>query len=246
MNNSKIAVVTGSSYGLGLSITKLLLSNDFKVYGISRSKPKIIDKNFVYIKADLLVDKSYEIIKSVVVEERIDLLVNNAGVVFAEKALEFTQTIFDKTFGLNLIVPIRLTSILKRKLKNGIVVNISSTSDRFAEDRIGMYCASKSALDIYFDAVAIENKDIKVLNILPVYIDTPMLKDISEKLKFSTDGATKSEKVAEVSMEIINRSNDFESGSRIMILSDKTLDEATNPEKLWYYNIDTREFKKVN
>ena len=71
----KIAVITGSSYGLGLSITKLLLSNDFKVYGISRSEPPIKNSNFVWIKADLLNDNDLKNVSDKIKEEKIDLLV---------------------------------------------------------------------------------------------------------------------------------------------------------------------------
>jgi hypothetical protein len=176
--------------------------------------------------------------------KKIDLLVNNAGVVCRE-IMEFTQSVFDSTFGLNLIAPIKLTSMFKYKLIGGIIVNISSTSDRFAEDGLGMYCASKAAIDIYFDAVAIENKEIKVLSILPVYIDTPMLTDIAEKLKFSTDGAAKPEKFAEAVMQIVFSKDTLSSGSRIIVTTGDSLDDTKDPEKLWHYNMDTKEFKKL-
>lgn len=238
-------MVTGTSYGLGKSIAEMLLTKGFKVYGISRTKSPIENNNFVWIKADLVKSESFELIESLILDSRIDLLINNAGVAYVEKSLEFNSETFVKIFGLNFLAPIKLTSILKSKLRGGMVVNISSTSDRFVDEGLGAYCASKTALDIYFDAVTLENKDIKVLDILPVFIDTPLLRSVAERLKFSLDFATKPEKLAEVIKEIIFSNNDLESGARIITLSNKTLDNTKDPEKLYYYNVDTKEFKKL-
>ena len=60
--------------------------------------------------------------------------------------MEFEKETFDNTFGINLIAPLKLTLILKNKIKDGLVINVSSTSDRFAEEGLAMYCASKAAL----------------------------------------------------------------------------------------------------
>src|SRR3990167_1142128 len=127
----KIAIVTGASYGLGKSIAEMLLKNDFKVYGVSRTDAKIKNENFVWIKADLLKDESFDLIKFSIIESKIDVLFNNAGVVYAENSLELKDETFANTFGLNLIAPIKLTSVLKNKLKGSVIINISSTSDRF-------------------------------------------------------------------------------------------------------------------
>lgn len=241
----KVAVVTGSSYGLGKSISLMLLKNEFKVYGMSRTNPNIENKNFVWLKADLLDEKCFEFINSSIFESKIDLLVNNAGVVMAEKALDFSVTTFNKVFGLNLVAPIKITALLKNKINGGTVVNISSTSDRFAEDSLGMYCSSKAALDIYFDSVAIENPQIKIVNILPVYMDTPMLDSILKELEFTTDDAINTEVFAEAVKKIIFNQDSIESGARVIVLSNKSLSEVKSSEKLYYFNVDTEDFKKI-
>ena len=71
-----------------------------------------------------------------------------------------------------------------------------------------------------------------------------MLKDIAAKLGFTTDDAVDPLKVAEAIEKIITDQK-LESGSRIMILTNKSMNEIINSERLYYYNIDTKEFKKV-
>ena len=48
----KIALITGSSKGIGKGLTELLLKNNFKVFGYSRTN-KIKDPNFIFSQIDL-------------------------------------------------------------------------------------------------------------------------------------------------------------------------------------------------
>jgi NAD(P)-dependent dehydrogenase (short-subunit alcohol dehydrogenase family) len=242
----KTAIITGTSYGLGFSLIQKLLDTGYKVYGISRTETKIKNSNFVWLKCDLYSEKEIKDAVCKITEEKIDLIINNAGVVFAEDGLDINIDTFEKTFKINLLAPILITGELKNKINGALIVNISSTSDRFAEEKIGIYCASKSALGIYFQSVALEYPEIKFLTILPVYIDTPMLKDISSKLNFSVDKPTKPEILAESVSEIILSKNRFESGAKIMLLQENEIESETGEhENLYYYNLDKKEIKKV-
>lgn len=244
----KIAVVTGASYGLGLSITNLLLLNDFKVYGISRSEPPVKNNNFVWIKEDLLNDNGFKNIINNIKEDKIDLLVNNVGTAILESALEMTDKNFDLTFKLNFKVPIKLTNLLKDKLENCLIVNISSNSDRFAQKDYGLYSASKAALNIYFDTIAVENKDIKVFNLLPSYIDTPLqhkLNDDGKDKEFSWNITMNPDSVAKSVLKLFEDKDNYPTSAKIMIVSNKLIDDTEDPEKLWYYNVDTEEFEKL-
>lgn len=244
----KIAVVTGSSYGLGLSISKLLLDNGFKVYGISRSEPTTKNSNFVWIKADLLNDNDLKDIIDKIDEEKIDLLVNNAGTAILESSLNLTDKNFDLTFGLNFKAPIKLTSFLKDRLDGGLIINISSNSDRFAQKDYGLYSASKAALNIFFDTITVENKNIKIFSLLPSYIDTPLqhkLNDNGNDIEFTWDMAMDSDKVAKSVLKLFENKDNYPTSSKIMIVSNKLIDDTEDPEKLWYYNVDTEEFKKL-
>lgn len=241
----KIAVVTGASYGLGKSIAEKLLVNKYKVYGISRTEGSIRDDNFVPIKADLLKDESFDLIKSSITEDKIDLLVNNAGTVILEEALGFTNENFDKTFALNFKSPIKLTAALLPKLLNGLVINISSDSDRFADNLYGLYCASKAALNIFFDSVGLENPSLKIFNILPSNINTPLQHRLNDGKDFAWDEAMEPQKVAGAVIHMVKSEKKFVSGVRVIVISDKLKEDLEDPEKLWFYNVDTKKLVKL-
>lgn len=235
----KIVVVTGASYGLGLSICNKLLAKEAKVYGLSRSKPDISNPNFVWLKIDLTNDNDLNSLGSKIKEENIDILVNNAGTAAIENVLEFSDKSYKQTFDLNFRAPALLTSHLSQKFKNTIIINTSSVSDRFADKGYGLYCASKAALNIFFETLAVENTNIKVFNILPTYIDTPLQHKLSVKKDFDWNLAMNSDKVADCYNYMIENDSKFTSGTRMIVISNNNLEDIESPEKLWYYNIDT-------
>jgi len=242
----KTAVVTGVSYGLGKSICEALLENNSKVYGISRTKPSFSDKNLFWIKSDLHNESEIKNLVNTIDEKKIDVLVNNVGTHIEELATDFSQETFHKIFDLNFLAPILITQALSAKLQNGFIINISSTSDRFVQEKSGLYSASKSALNIFFDVLAFENEGIKVLNILPDYVNTPLQHKLSDTLKdFDWDKCVKPEEIARFIRDILNNKYILKSGTRVIMVNNKSMNATRDPEKLYYYNVDSQELKKL-
>ena len=244
----KTAVVTGTSYGLGKSIATLLLEHDYKVYGVSRTESSTKDSNFVWIKADLAKDLDLENIKSTIQEEKIDLLVNNAGMAFLELTTEFSDKGFEEIFTLNFKVPIKLTNLLLGKLKSNLVVNISSDSDRFADKGLGLYSSTKAALNIFFDTLTLENPSIKVFNMLCSTIDTPLTRSLNFE-GFNDEASfaqyMKPDEVALGIYEFIENEKTYANGTRAIILSNNLQSEAEDPEILYSYNVDTKKTQRL-
>ena len=180
----KIAVVSGASHGLGKKISEKLLEKNFKVYGISRTDPKFSNSQFSWIKLDLTDSAEIAAIPEKIIEEKIDLLVNNAGTALLRKTLDYTDDDFEKTFGLNFKSPIKLTTVLFQKLKGGLIINISSISDRYPDPDYGLYGSSKAALNLFFETMATENREVKIINLLPSYIDTPLQHQLNDDKSF--------------------------------------------------------------
>lgn len=241
----KTAIVTGSSYGIGYSITSKLLNEGYKVYGISRSETKIDNENFVWLKCDLYNQGEIKEITKLIKEEKIDLLINNAGTHFEEYGSDFSSDSFKKMFNLNFVAPILLSKILFNKLTGGTIINVSSTSDRFAEAGSGLYCASKAALNMFFEAFSMENDNIKVIHLLPNYVDTPLQRSMKHDVSFDWGQCVSSDDVADTIIKITKDEIDIETNTKVMVLNNKSLDATEDPEKLLFYNVDTNEVKKL-
>lgn len=242
----KIAVVSGASYGLGKAISEKLLQEDFKVYGISRSYPKLSNPLFVWIKADLAASTEITKIPKKIIEGRIDILVNNAGTAFLSKTLEYTDEDFEKMFALNFKSPIKLTSILFPKLKKGLIINISSISDRYPDPDYGLYGSSKAALNLFFETMAVENSDTKIVNILPSYIDTPLQHKLNDNNNFEWKLCMSVDEVAESVISIVSHKDEVDSGSRVIVIKDAFKDSKYNPENLWVYTTSNNKIQKID
>lgn len=241
----KVAIVTGSSYGLGEAITKKLLLVNYKVYGVSRTKPKIKSEKLFWIEADLADTKNLKTVIEKISENKIDLLVNNAGTAFPQKTHDYTDEDFEKMYGLNFKSPAKLTALLLPKLKHGLIINISSLSDRYPDPDFGLYGSSKAALNLYFETMAAENPEIKIINILPSYIDTPLQHQIRDD-KFDYSVCMSIDEVANSISEVIIHSRKYDTGSRVAIVKDvKDFEGDYYPEKLWIHSTENKKIVKI-
>ena len=239
----KIAVVSGCSYGIGEAISRELLEKGFKVYGISRTPAKIDDPKFIWIKADLTNSSEIDAIPAQIKEKSINLLVNSVGTAVNEDVLKYSDENFEKIFGLNFKAPIKLTMALYPKLANGLIINISSLADRFPD---GLYSGSKVALNHYFEAIAAEDKSLRVISVLPSYVDTPLLRGLHEDDKdFAWETVNTPEQTAEFVGYVVDNPTSIESGSRVVVVSSAQDDGDYDPEKLWLYITDKRALTRL-
>src|SRR5918996_5492514 len=187
-NNKPVAVVTGSSSGIGYETSLLMARNGFFTYATMRSTDKsnkIIDliRNeklpLEVLRLDVTDDKSVkEAIERIANEQgRIDVLVNNAGYALLGPLEELSIQEFKEQFEANVFGVIRVTqSVLPimRKQRNGTIVNISSVAGRIGFPLTPAYVSSKFALEGLSESMAyeLEQFGIKVILIEPGIIKT--------------------------------------------------------------------------
>lgn len=241
----KIAIITGVSSGIGQEVAKRLLAMGWKVYGLSRRDPSIQNDAFVWIECDLAqADAIYKSLQ-LVIEPNIDLLVSNAGVAFEELATAANKDSYEKMFTVNVLAPILVVNSLRSKLAKAVIITVSSVSDRLVDKDFALYCSSKAANTRYFESLADELKDTKVYGLLPDYVDTPMLRELQEGRDFDWDGTIKMGDLANFAVELTLGKHDLESGSNIIVVTNGLIEDLENQEKLYGFNTDTQELKKL-
>lgn len=190
----KIAIVTGGAMGNGLGIVKVFLKYGAKVSIFDYSE-KLQDTVETLEKEGYEVDgytvdirDSGQIKNAVakVVEKynKIDVLVNNAGVAKLTPFLETSDEIRDFHFDINIKGTWNVSKAVVPHMQNGsAIVNLSSvTGPMVADTGEVAYATTKAAVLGFTKGLAAEvvNSGIRVNAILPGYIMTPMVEGIAK------------------------------------------------------------------
>lgn len=199
----KVALITGGSSGIGFEIAKHLKSNGAMVAITSKNTTKLIDASkkldVFCVPGDIQNENEVKNVIQKVVEKfnRLDILINNAGIFPKFKPLEeILDDDWKKIIDVNLNGQFRFTkhSIPFLKKNGGSVVNISSVAGlkAFENFHADAYSASKSALIQLTKSWAIHyaKYNIRFNCICPAVIETNMTKSSwlsTEKLKKATE-----------------------------------------------------------
>jgi len=156
---NKIAIVTGSSTGLGQGMCLGLAEAGAHIVGVdyvespeTKVKVEALDRRFLEIKADLRsVAPLAGIIEQVVAAfGRIDILVNNAGLIRRADALDFSEQDWDDVINLNLKTAFFFCQAVGRQFVTqgggGKIINIASMLSFQGGIRVPSYTASKSGI----------------------------------------------------------------------------------------------------
>lgn len=167
--NQKIAFITGASSGIGLSIARYFAQKNYKVYGTSRSERE--DRDITFIKMDVNNEESVEqgFQSFCGKEDRIDLLINCAGLGIIGSVEEMSMDEVRGVFETNFYGPLRLCQKfipMFRQQKSGTIVNVSSVVGQVGLPFRGFYAASKFALEGLTESMRMELKPYGIKTIL--------------------------------------------------------------------------------
>jgi glucose 1-dehydrogenase len=194
--DGRVAVVTGSSSGIGQAIAERLAQEGancvIDYVGHPEGANETVDKikaaggKAVAVQADVSkIADCNKLIEAAWSELGCcDVLVNNAGIEKSADFIDVTEEDYDAVLGVNLKGVFFLTQAFVRKLtatrKPGRVINISSVHEDMVFPHFSTYCASKGAVRMLMRDLAVElgPSGITVNNIAPGAINTPINKSI--------------------------------------------------------------------
>ncbi|MDA0261277.1 MAG: SDR family NAD(P)-dependent oxidoreductase [Proteobacteria bacterium] len=191
---AKVAVVTGGGSGLGRDIANRLAGDGYQVAILGRRADRLVPKRgeralhpYVCDVADR--KQVRDTVKAIRHDlKRIDLLVNNAGILRRATHDEITPELIDEQLGTNLIGMMRMCLVCIPALKKtgGNIVNISSTLSDRCSPQFGVYAASKGAMNAWSKTLAMElaRWGIRVNVVSPSLVSTEI---------FLADGMTPAE-----------------------------------------------------
>ena len=135
INKKPVAIVTGASSGIGLGVTRALIEHGYRVVAnsrtISKSKDLIASADLVLVDGDIgKRETAIKVVDAAVKQfERIDLLVNCAGIYIPKPFTEYTSEDFETMIHTNVAGYFFVTQqavAQMRKQKSGHIVSIST------------------------------------------------------------------------------------------------------------------------
>jgi glucose 1-dehydrogenase len=240
---NKVAVVTGSSSGIGEAIALAFAAEGAAVVvNYSRhedSAQKVLDKienaggKGLVVGADVSDPKEVEAMVQQAISTfgRLDIMVNNAGM---ERKMPFLETPFEvwqETIAVNLTGAwLGCQAAAKQMVaqgEGGRIINVSSVHEDLAMPTNAPYCATKGGVRMLMRTLAVElaPHDITVNNIAPGAIDTPMdapLKQDSDAMKellaeIPLGRMGKPEEVANLALFLASDDSSYVTGSTLFV-----------------------------
>lgn len=195
---NKNVLITGGTRGIGEAISREFAKKGYNLiinYVNSKEKAEKLKNeleekyniNVLTVQADLADEKAIKNMVDIALNKfgKIDVLVNNAGIIIDKEFEEKTIEDWKQTLNINLIAPFILTKLIGKEMvknKSGAIINISSINgiNTYHPSSVD-YDASKSGLiSLTFDSAVEFSPYVRVNCIAPGWVDTEMNKDLSE------------------------------------------------------------------
>jgi NAD(P)-dependent dehydrogenase (short-subunit alcohol dehydrogenase family) len=253
-NSKKVALVTGSSSGIGLETSLTLAENKFRTYATMRNidkAAKVLElakkRNVVLEIVRLDVDDDYSVqhgIQQIMEKEKtLDLLVNNAGYIQLGAIEDLSLNEIQAQFNTNVFGIFRLIKevapVMRNQKTGGTIIIIGSANGFFGVPCASAYVSTKFALEGLTQSLRFElaHFGLKVVIIEPGAIRTNAATNsmfLPKKLRGQEQKGISS--FADMTKSIMDKSvSAVTNGSPPKIVADVILKVATTEEPYWRY-----------
>lgn len=197
--NDRVAVITGSTQGIGLAIAQRLAKEGVKVVITARNIQKVNEVveeikssggDAIGFKCDVTNREEVKALGEKVVEKygKIDILINNAGITRDASFKKMTDEQWDEVITGDLKSVFIVTQELSKYMelnKYGRIINLSSIVGLSGNFGQANYTAAKAGILGFTRTLSVElgKKGITVNAVAPGFIDTAMTQEIPEKMR---------------------------------------------------------------
>jgi short-subunit dehydrogenase len=214
---TRLALVTGASSGIGLATTKLLLENNFSVYGISRSgaSPAIEHDRFTGIALDLSnLEKTDARVRLLLQEHHFDCFIHAAGYGRFGSIEQFSVSQIDHAIRVNLTSALVLSRLIVpslRRKKQGHIIFIGSEAALNAGRKGALYSAAKFGLRGLCQALREDcaADGVKLCLINPGMVRSPFFDTLDFAPAARSENAIEVEDIANVILQVLQSSSDI-------------------------------------
>ena len=191
----KVALVTGSTHGLGMAMAKGIGKAGATIIINGNSSQEKIDKAVEIFKSEGIqafgyrfdVTNEEEVLNAIERIENevgpIDVLVNNAGIIKRTPLVDMEVADFEQVIKVDLVSPFIVSKVVVKgmiKRKSGKIINICSMMSELGRNTVGAYAAAKGGLKMLTQNMCVEwaPHNIQVNGIGPGYFATEQTKPI--------------------------------------------------------------------
>lgn len=179
----KTAVISGANRGIGLALATQLADKGWDIIAVCRTDSEEIEQiaNMVISGIDLCDTGDIQQVKSIIGDQQIDLLINNAGLLADEQLGDINFDTMRQQYEVNALAPLALTEALVDNMVEGSkVANITSRMGSIADNDSGGrygYRASKAAFNAIGKSLAedLKPRGIAVAQLHPGWVQTRMV-----------------------------------------------------------------------
>jgi NAD(P)-dependent dehydrogenase (short-subunit alcohol dehydrogenase family) len=187
--SGKVVVVTGATRGIGRELAFLLAGAGAVVVATARTRDdaagieaeaadRALPVHPVLLDVRDVVSIGRAVSDVVAAHGRIDVLVNNAGLGHAHRALDVTEQDFDDMVAVNLRGTFFMSQAVAREMiprGGGRIISISSQGGAVGLPDAAVYCATKGGVDMLTKVLALEWAEygINVTAVAPTFVETP-------------------------------------------------------------------------